>query len=56
MKLDDTIKEESMEEADPQILKMMLAKLKCLNICKYMLERCTEVKFEKFIYLYFIPF
>ncbi|CAO3650504.1 unnamed protein product [Cunninghamella blakesleeana] len=46
MRLDDSVKEEEDEEGteqrDPQILKMMLAKLKCLNICKYMLERCTE--------------
>ncbi|CAO3652827.1 unnamed protein product [Cunninghamella echinulata] len=43
MRLDDSlVKEEMTDEADPQILKVMLAKLKCLNICKYMLERCAE--------------
>ncbi|ORZ19383.1 nuclear condensing complex subunit [Absidia repens] len=35
-------KEYLSDEADPQILQVMLAKLKCLSICKFMLEICEE--------------
>ncbi|KAI8100193.1 nuclear condensing complex subunit [Halteromyces radiatus] len=36
------MKTEYTEEADPRMLQIMLAKLKCLSICKFMLERCQE--------------
>ncbi|SAM01599.1 hypothetical protein [Absidia glauca] len=43
VKLDDfAVKEDPTTETDPKILQMMLAKLKCLNICKFMLERCEQ--------------
>ncbi|KAI8334445.1 nuclear condensing complex subunit [Chlamydoabsidia padenii] len=46
VKLDDlslkSVKPEPNEETDPKILQVMLAKLKCLSICKFMLERCEQ--------------
>lgn len=42
---DDTyIKREDEDLNDPRLLQKMLSQLKCLVICKYMLEQSQEVK------------